>query len=244
MVVVTVVVVGSATVYHHHNQQQLLTPEKCREATEEECLSLMVSGSPLWNDPRLIQVVREDFLTPPSAPSPPPPSTSTPSMTPEEYRVVKLLKDTIGDVKFMVVAGGAYPGVVGELGSGARGLWVEPRPEGTPTPHTPVHPPHFWHTHACPAISIPYLNKRKEQCIPVTSLLRGLGHEGTVDLVLTPIHMLSQVLTPLLYSKPPTVKAAVTGRSKDTLSLLGIHDNDVRQHVLVGNNTTLLLFNV
>lgn len=49
----------------------------------------------MWNDPRLIQVAREDFLTPPSAPSPLPPFPSPPSMTPEESSIVKLLKNTV-----------------------------------------------------------------------------------------------------------------------------------------------------
>ncbi|XP_027218354.2 uncharacterized protein [Penaeus vannamei] len=163
----------------------------------------MLEGPPLWDDPQLLQVVKEEFLRPPTHVEDVPPI-----LEGVEVEVLEAINRTVGPLNFVVATVGVNLELVKELSKGATGIWVEPRPWQKPAPPTVSN---MWHTHACLSPSIPYVNTKHEQCLSLASLLKALD-SPRVDLVLTSGANLDMVLNPLCYMYPQRAKAILVGR--------------------------------
>nr|XP_045584692.1 uncharacterized protein LOC123746885 [Procambarus clarkii] len=225
-VVVTVVVCLPSASPHTH--------EDCGVPTEDDCLEEMLLGSPMWDEPQLLQVVKEEFLRPPEAASPTTP-VSEDHLTKDDLEIVRKVTAMVGEVEFVVAATGESPALVGTLGK--TGLWLDPRPEDQPG-HSPV--PHLWYSHACLSDTVPYLNKQKQQCISLASLLVALGRPS-VDLVLAHALKPSSVFHALCTQYTHPVKAVMMNQmSLQDLLLDQYRDCFVNQYGL-GNSTIIFL---
>ncbi|MPC27352.1 uncharacterized protein LOC123511305 [Portunus trituberculatus] len=241
VVVMVVVLIGLPAIFVHHQYfPHFPSPEECREPTEEECLEESLRGSPVWNDPRLLQVVREEFLTPPSVPAPPLQKNSPPLTLPEA-KLVQVVRDKVGTVGFLVATQGVSRGVVATLG-GSTGLWVAPHPEKVHAHHHSHAPTHFWHTHACLTTSIPYMNTKQQQCFSLSSLLAALGHTGVVDLFLAGTLPPDVLLHSLVSDRPGVIKAVVTEAGEELNDMLQEYNIGMRHSGYGIGNTTLFIF--
>ncbi|XP_047469138.1 uncharacterized protein LOC125025207 [Penaeus chinensis] len=113
----------------------------CENPSAETCLRDMLEGPPLWNDPQLLQVIKEEFLRPPAHVQDIPPI-----LEGVEVEVLEAVNRTVGPVNFLVAMVGVNLELVKELSKRATGIWIDPRPWQNPAPSVVSN---MWHTHAC-----------------------------------------------------------------------------------------------
>ncbi|XP_037793925.1 uncharacterized protein LOC119589056 [Penaeus monodon] len=175
----------------------------CENPSAETCLHEMLEGPPVWDDPQLLQVIKEEFLRPPVHVQDIPPI-----LEGMEVEVLEAVNKTVGPVDFLVATVGVNLELVKELSKRATGIWIDPRPWQNQAPSVVSN---MWHTHACLTPSIPYVNTRHEQCLSLASLLTALG-SPRVDLVLAPGVKMNTVLHPMCDLYPQRPKAILFGR--------------------------------
>ncbi|XP_071533445.1 uncharacterized protein [Panulirus ornatus] len=209
----------------------------------------MLQGSPPWDDPQLLQVVKEEFLWPPEVSSPTRPHRHP--LSPEDTEILKVIRAKFGEVKFVVgvmgVSLGLVEGLVGveaessglTKGVGATGLWVDPKPEDQPG-QSPL--PHLWYSHACLTSSVPYMNKMGHQCFSLASLLHAAGRPS-VDLVLGHALHPARLLPALCADYDHPVKAVLVQTTGHLAPLLDQYRDKVESYGAIGNNTMIYLRN-
>ncbi|XP_069952723.1 uncharacterized protein [Cherax quadricarinatus] len=199
VVTVTVTVALMVPLWFYHTP--LHQRQDCGTPTDDECLQELLLGSPTWDDPQLLQVLRQEFLIPPEELYPPAPLPEH-HLEKVDQELLKVVKAVLGKVNFVVGVTGVSSALVRAVG-GNSGLWVDPQPEYQPG-GSPL--PHLWYSHTCLSSTVPYLNKQQQQCVSLASLLHAVGRPS-VDLVLSPTVDAARVMQALCteYNRPPRV---------------------------------------
>ncbi|KAG7172316.1 hypothetical protein Hamer_G009681 [Homarus americanus] len=217
---------------------QHTTEEDCGTPEDDDCFQEMLKGSPEWDDPQLLKVVREEFLRAPQvSPPPPPPTQRKHNLSEQDQEILKVAKTQLREVRFVVGVAGASPELVEAIGG--QGLWVDPQPEEQPG----VPPfPHLWYSHACLTAFVPYLNKHNQQCLSLSSLLHVLGRPH-VDLVLAHTTHPARVLYHLCTNYDRPVKMVVAKKVPDVQILADELQDCLKIFHHLGDNITVFLIN-
>ncbi|XP_042868480.1 uncharacterized protein LOC122250859 isoform X2 [Penaeus japonicus] len=216
-------------------QTPVTTEPSCGKPTVDTCFQDMLEGPPPWDDPQLLQLIREEFLKTPPVHL----KDTSPILEGVEVEVLEALNRTIGPVNFLVATVGVNLELVKHLSERAGGLWIDPQPKHNPAPSQVSN---MWASHACltPA-SLTYLNTKNEQCLSLASLLTALD-TPSVDLVMTSGTKLESVLYPLCVQYPKRPKALLAGRLLRPEDLPEDYRDCTRSLLQVAGQYTIVFF--